>query len=220
MQSKRLRTRVKVCGITDPDDARAAVAAGADALGFIFHRPSARYIAPQRAAEIIAGLPAFIDAVGVVVDLEPDELDNIARISGIGYFQFHGSEDPRACEAAGLPYLKALRVGPGTDVLAAARAYRGARGLLLDAFDEKIMGGTGRTFDWSRIPDGLPAPVILAGGLTVDNIAGAMRAVRPYGVDVSSGVERSPGIKDHEKINSFLRSVWDADHQSRHARPD
>ncbi|HSH43729.1 MAG TPA: phosphoribosylanthranilate isomerase [Arenicellales bacterium] len=220
MQSDYLRTRVKICGITDPGDARAAVAAGADALGFIFHRPSARYIAPERAAEIIAGLPAFVDTVGVVVDLDRDELDNIARVSGIGYFQFHGSEDPQACEAAGLPYLKALRVGPGTDIRAAAQSYRGARGLLLDAFDENIKGGTGRTFDWSRIPGGLPVPVILAGGLTVDNVAAAMRAVRPYGVDVSSGVERSPGNKDHDKIDSFLRSVWNADHQSRHARPD
>lgn len=211
MHVDRLRTRVKICGITDPGDAAAAVAAGADALGFVFHRPSGRYVAPERAAEIISGLPAFVDAVGVVVDLEPAELDNIARVSGIGYFQFHGSEDPQSCEAVGLPFLKALRVKPDTDIRSEAERYGRARGLLLDAFARDLPGGTGNTFDWSRIPADLPAPVFLAGGLSVDNVGEAVRTVRPYGVDVSSGVERSPGVKDPQKITQFLRSVWDAD---------
>lgn len=202
----------------NPDDARAAVDGGADALGFVFHRPSARYIAPERAAEIIGTLPAFVDAVGVVVDLAPAELHNIARVSGIGYFQFHGSEDPQACAAAGLPFLKALRVRPDTDILPGAERYSRARGLLLDAFVQDVVGGTGSTFDWSRIPAAMPAPVFLAGGLTVGNVADAVRSVRPYGVDVSSGVERSPGSKDPDKITKFIRSVWDADHQTRHAR--
>lgn len=218
MHFDNLRTRVKICGIVDPGDARAAVASGADALGFVFHRPSARYVSPERAAEIIAGLPAFVDAVGVVVDLEPPELDNIARVSGIGYFQFHGSEDPRTCEAAGLPFLKALRVKSDTDIAAGAEPYGGARGLLLDAFVEDVPGGTGSTFDWSRVPADLPAPVFLAGGLDAGNVAGALRAVRPYGVDVSSGVERSPGAKDPAKITNFLRSVWDADQRIRNER--
>lgn len=218
MHFDRLRTRVKICGIRDPEDARAAVAGGADALGFVFHKPSARYITPERAGEIIGELPAFVDAVGVVVDLEPAELENIARISGIDYFQFHGGEEPHACEAAGLPFLKALRVGPDADILPAAERYSRARGLLLDAFVQDVPGGTGSIFDWSRIPAVMPVPVFLAGGLTVDNVADAVGRVRPYGVDVSSGVERSPGAKDPDKITRFIRSVWDADHQTRHAR--
>jgi phosphoribosylanthranilate isomerase len=218
MQFDRMRTRVKICGITDPEAADVAVAGGADALGFVFHKPSARYIPPQKAAEIISGLPAFVDTVGVVVDLEPGELDNIARASGVGYFQFHGNEIPETCEAAGLPFLKALRVKPDTDIRADAERYARARGLLLDAFVQDVPGGTGSTFDWSWIPAALPAPVFLAGGLTADNVAEAVLSVRPYGVDVSSGVERSPGVKDPDKITRFLRSVWDADRQERHAR--
>lgn len=218
MHFDRLRTRVKICGIANPEDARAAVAGGADALGFVFHGPSARYVSPQQAGEIISGLPAFVDTVAVVVDLAPAELDNIARVSGVDYFQFHGREDPETCEAAGLPFLKALRVQPGTDIRAEAERYGRARGLLLDAFVEDIPGGTGDTFDWSWIPAAMPAPVFLAGGLTVDNVAEAVRVVRPYGVDVSSGVERSPGAKDPAKITNFLRSVWDADQRIRNER--
>lgn len=213
-----LRTRVKICGITDPDGAHAAVAAGADALGFVFHKPSPRYVAPEHAGAIIRGLPAFVSAVGVVVDLELAELDNIARTSGVGYFQFHGSESPPACEAAGLPFLKALRVKSDTDIRSDADRFARARGLLLDAFVEDMPGGTGSTFDWSRIPASMPAPVFLAGGLTIDNVADAVRTVRPYGVDVSSGVERSPGEKDREMIRTFMQSVRDADNQTRQAR--
>lgn len=218
MSFDRLRTRVKICGVAAAEDARVAVSGGADALGFVFHEPSPRYVAPQRAAEIIGELPAFVDAVGVVVDLEPAELDNIARVSGIGCFQFHGSESPQVCEATGLPFLKALRVGPETDIHAEAERYSRARGLLLDAFVPDVVGGTGSTFDWSRIPADIPAAVFLAGGLTIDNVADAMRAVHPYGVDVSSGVEQSPGIKDPDKITRFLRSVWEADRRTQHAR--
>lgn len=218
MHFDRLRTRVKICGIADAADARAAVAGGADALGFVFHKPSVRYVSPERAREIISGLPAFVDAVAVVVDLAPAELDNIARLSGVDYFQFHGGEDPAACEAAGLPFLKALRVGPDTDIRAEGERYHRARGLLLDAFVQDVPGGTGDTFDWSRIPADMPAPVFLAGGLTVGNVGEAVRLVRPYGVDVSSGVECSPGAKDPAKITSFLREVWDADQRIRNER--
>lgn len=202
-----MRTRIKICGIVDPADAHAAVEAGADALGFVFYKPSARYIEPARAGEIIRRLPAFVDAVGVVVDLEPDDLDNIARASGIDYFQFHGSEDPRVCEGTGLPFLKALRVKADTDIRLITDRYAGARGILLDAFVRDLPGGTGNTFDWSRIPASLPVPIFLAGGLNVDNVAEAIDAVRPYGVDVSSGVERSPGKKDPDKIRKFVLEV-------------
>lgn len=201
-------------------DARAAVAAGADALGFVFHRPSSRYVSPEKAAEIIGGLPAFVDAVGVVVDLGPAELDNIARVAGIDYFQFHGSEPPQACAAAGLPFLKALRVTAGMDIRAGADRYAAARGLLLDAYVEDLPGGTGDTFDWSRIPSSLPVPIFLAGGLTVDNVGRAIRVVRPYCVDVSSGVERGPGVKDADRIARFLRSVTEADYQQQSMRTD
>jgi len=214
----RLRTRVKICGIVDPDDAHIAVEGGADALGFVFHEPSVRYVAPERAAAIIRELPAFIDTVGVVVDLGRQELDNIARVSGIDYFQFHGEEDPQLCAAAGLPYLKALRIGADTDVRAGAERYAGAKGLLLDAFADDLAGGTGNTFDWSRIPAYLPVPVFLAGGLDSGNVAEAIGLVHPFGVDVSSGVESTPGVKDPARIIEFLRTVADADYQLRQAR--
>ncbi|MGA8261772.1 MAG: phosphoribosylanthranilate isomerase [Arenicellales bacterium] len=213
-----MRTRVKICGIKNAGDARAAVAGGADALGFVFHKPSVRYISPDRAAEIISELPAFVDTVGVVVDLEAAELDNIARASGIRYFQFHGDEDPRFCAAAGLPFLKAVRIRPDTDIAASADRYAGAKGLLLDAFAEDLAGGTGNTFDWSRIPAALPVPLFLAGGLNAGNVANAIRRVRPYGVDVSSGVEGLPGVKDPGKIIEFLRTVMEIDSELRQAR--
>lgn len=217
------RTRIKICGIVDPDDARAAVAAGADALGFVFYKPSRRYVDPVQAGEIIRRLPAFVDAVGVVVDLGADDLDNIARASGVDYFQFHGSEDPRFCDTAGRPYLKALRVGSDTDIPAAVERYAGARGILLDTFVQDLPGGTGSTFDWSRIPAALNVPLFLAGGLTVDNVTEAIRAVRPYGVDVSSGVEQAPGRKDPEKMRQFVLAVSKSDarfdRQPNHPRP-
>lgn len=213
------RTRVKICGIANPRDAHAAVAAGADALGFVFYKPSARYVEPEKVREIIEQLPAFIDTVGVVVDLSPSDLDNIARTSGVGYFQFHGDEDPLTCEGTGRPYLKALRVKADTDIQALAGRYAGARGILLDTFVRDLPGGTGDTFDWSWIPASLPVPLFLAGGLTPENVAGAIDAVRPYGVDVSSGVERAPGVKDVEKIRRFILSVSEADFRVNHATP-
>jgi len=215
---KPLRTRVKICGIGDVHAARAAVAGGADALGFVFHEPSSRYVQPERAREIIQQLPAFVDTVGVVVDLPPAELDNIARTSGIDYFQFHGEEPPDVCGNAGLPYLKALRMKPDTDIRAFAERYIAARGLLLDAFVQELPGGTGDKFDWSWIPESLPVPVFLAGGLDAGNVAEAIRDVRPYGVDVSSGVESAPGAKDPEMIARFLRSVAEADHHLQPSR--
>jgi len=213
-----LRTRVKICGITAAADARAAVAAGADALGFVFHKPSARYIDPHRAGDIIRSLPAFVDAVGVVVDLAPAALENVARVSGIGYFQFHGDESPASCLAAGLPFLKALRMKPDTDIRVQAGRYGGARGLLLDAFNSALPGGSGDTFDWARIPRQLTLPVFLAGGLNAANVGDAIRIARPYGVDVSSGVERAPGVKDADKIAGFFNAVADADHCLQNSR--
>lgn len=213
-----MRTRVKICGIAAAGDARTAVAGGADALGFVFHKPSARYVAPARAREIISELPAFVDAVGVVVDLPPAELEDIARISGINYFQFHGDESPQACREVGLPFLKALRVRPGTDIRAYAGRYTAARGLLLDAFVSELPGGTGDTFEWGWIPDALPLPVFLAGGLHAGNVGDAIRTAATYGVDVSSGVERAPGVKDAAEIRRFLGSVADADHDLQQTR--
>lgn len=207
-----MRTRVKICGITRERDARAAVKAGADALGFVFHRPSSRYVDPAAAGDIIRTLPAFVEAVGVVVDLPGAELDNLARVSGVDYFQFHGDESPAACRAVGLPYLKALRVRPDSDIRAYAERYSDARGLLLDAYVQDMPGGTGDSFDWSWIPEALPLPVFLAGGLNADNVGDAIRSAATYGVDVSSGVESSPGIKEAGKIVRFVEKVADADH--------
>lgn len=213
-----MRTRVKICGITREQDARAAVRAGADALGFVFHRHSARYVDPAAAGDIIRGLPAFVDAVGVVVDLPAAELDNLARLSGVSYFQFHGDEPPAACREVGLPYLKALRVKPDSDIRVYAERYADARGLLLDAYVRDLPGGTGDSFNWSWIPQELPLPVFLAGGLNGDNVSDAIRSAGTYGVDVSSGVERSPGVKDADKIVRFLESVADADRSQQQAR--
>lgn len=213
-----MRTRVKICGITQDRDARAAVEAGADALGFVFHRPSARYVDPVAASEIIGSLPPFVDAVGVVVDLPAAELENLARLSGVDYFQFHGDEPPEQCREVGLPFLKALRVRPESDIRAYADRYTEARGLLLDAFVEDLPGGTGDSFDWSWIPHELPVPLFLAGGLDAGNVGAAIHSAQTYGVDVSSGVEHSPGIKDAGKIVRFLESVADADRLQHNTR--
>jgi phosphoribosylanthranilate isomerase len=210
-----VRTRVKICGLTRPEDVDAAVAAGADALGFVLWPGSRRAVSEARLAALAARVPAFVTRVGLFVDQDPALVERCA--DHLDLLQFHGDESPATCERVGRPWIKALRMRDGLDLHAAAEAYRGARGLLLDAYRPGVPGGTGETFDWSRIPAGLAKPVILAGGLTPGNVAEAIVTVAPLAVDVSGGVEASPGIKDAGRLAAFLEAVrtGDAQRQSR-----
>ncbi len=205
-----MRTRVKICGITREEDAGTAVAAGCDAIGLVFYRPSPRYVSPEKAARIVAGLPPFISVVGLFVDAEPDEILQVIQQVRLDLLQFHGNETPDACERFGMPYMKAIRVKPDTNLLQYAEQFKHAQALLLDAFIEGVPGGTGQVFDWKIIPKTLPLPVVLAGGLSPDNVGEAVRQVQPYAVDVSGGVELNKGIKDAAKIAAFMRGVSDA----------
>ena len=207
------RTRVKICGITREQDAAAAIAAGADALGLVFYAPSPRHVTPQRAAQLTAHLPAFVTRVGLFVNESPETVGAVLAQVPLDLLQFHGDEDAAYCSQFGKAWIKAARVKPGLDLLEYALAFaqaRGMSGLLLDA-DVAGYGGGGKTFDWSLIPRSLPLPVILSGGLHPGNIAQAVRAVRPWAVDVSSGVEAARGIKDVQKITEFIAGVRDAD---------
>ncbi|GBE13922.1 N-(5'-phosphoribosyl)anthranilate isomerase [bacterium BMS3Bbin14] len=217
----RARIRIKMCGITRMADAAAAVAAGVDALGFIFFEKSPRYISPEAARLIIEQLPPFVDAVGVFVDKKNDEVDEIIQYCRLGYVQLHGAESPKYCEhlvrfASPCQVIKAFRVGGHTSGDEFAVYAPHVKGFLLDTFRPDQVGGTGTSFDWSIVADlNLQKPFILAGGLDVNNIAAAIQAVRPYGVDVSSGVERQPGIKDHRLIREFVSAVRDFDSPGR-----
>ncbi|MCK9388392.1 MAG: phosphoribosylanthranilate isomerase [Sulfuritalea sp.] len=207
------RTRIKICGITREEDLAAAVATGADALGFVFYAPSPRYVTPQRAAQLVAQVPAFVTKVGLFVNAAPTTVRAVLEQVSLDLLQFHGDEDAAYCCQFGRPWIKAARVKPGSDLLEYASAFAGApgiSGLLLDAHVEGY-GGGGKTFDWSLIPQSLPLPVILSGGLHPGNIVEAVRAVRPWAVDVSSGVESARGIKDAQKITEFIAGVRDAD---------
>jgi phosphoribosylanthranilate isomerase len=204
-------TAVKICGITRSDDAVAAARLGAHALGFVFYAGSARNVEPARAAQIMRALPPFVTTVGLFVNPAVDEIRSVLAQARLDLLQFHGDETPQFCRGFGTPYLKALRVRAGSDLLQYARLYGNARGLLLDAYVADAHGGTGVTFDWSLIPRNLPLPVVLSGGLNADNVAGAIRSVRPWAVDVSSGVEASPGVKDAQKMAAFFQGVRDAD---------
>jgi phosphoribosylanthranilate isomerase len=204
-------TRIKICGITRTGDALEAARLGADAIGFVFHPGSPRHVTSERAAAIARELPAFITAVGLFVDADEAVIRAILAEVPLDLLQFHGAEPPDFCARFGRPWIKAIAVAPGVDLLQSATDYTGSRGLLLDAFVAGMHGGTGTRADWSAIPGSLPLPVILAGGLAPANVGEAIRVVRPWAVDVSSGVERDKGVKDHEKMAAFIRGVRDAD---------
>lgn len=207
------RTRVKICGITREQDLEDAVAAGADALGFVFYPPSPRYVTPQRAARLVARVPAFVSTVGLFVNAPPDDVAAVLACVPLAQLQFHGDEDALYCAGFCRPWIKAARVRPGFDLLEYGRTFAaapGIAGLLLDAHVEGY-GGGGKTFDWSLIPAGLPLPVILSGGLHPGNVSEAVRRVRPWAVDVSSGVEQAKGLKDVRKITEFIAGVRNAD---------
>lgn len=206
-ESSPLRTRVKICGITRVEDAVAAVEAGCDAIGLVFYAPSPRYVSLEKAAEIIAKVPPFVSVVGLFVDAEPTEIKEVLKQVRLDMLQFHGDESPEECNQFGMPYMKAIRVKADTNLLQCAKDFERAKALLLDAFIEGVPGGTGKIFDWSIIPTTLPLPVVLAGGLTAENVSVAVKQVQPYAVDVSGGVEIRKGIKDAAKIAAFMRGV-------------
>lgn len=206
-----MRTAVKICGITRPEDGRAAAHAGAHAIGLVFHPRSPRYVTAEQAQAVIAALPPFVTAVGLFVDPDPALVRATLQRVALQLLQFHGDETPELCTAFAMPYIKAVRVVPEVDLLQFARRFASAKGLLLDAYVEGTHGGTGQVFEWGLIPSGLPLPVVLAGGLTPENVGQAVRRVRPWAVDVSSGVERDKGIKDAARIAAFIKGVRDAD---------
>ena len=206
-----MATVVKICGITRIEDAIAAANSGAHAIGLIFYAGSPRLVSHNVARGIVEALPPFVTSVALFVDADKSDIKRVIADVRPGLLQFHGDEAPEFCASFGLPYIKAARVRPGLDLLQYARRYRSAKGLLLDASVDGSHGGTGSTFDWALIPDQLPLPMILAGGLQQDNVADAIRRVRPWAVDVSSGVEAAKGIKDAAKIAAFIRGVRNAD---------
>jgi phosphoribosylanthranilate isomerase len=202
-----MRVRVKVCGITRVADAQCAVAAGVDALGLVFHAASRRCVDVAGARGIVAALPPFVSTVALFVDAEADAVWRVVDAVRPDLLQFHGSEEAAFCARFGVPYLKVLRVGRHAPASAALAAHPLARGILLDTLDPAQAGGTGRCFDWSLLPARHPRPLVLAGGLDAANVGEAIRVVRPYAVDVSSGVESAPGIKDPARIEAFMRAV-------------
>ena len=202
-----MRTRVKICGITRLEDALAAAAAGADAIGLVFVDASPRRVEPAQARAVVVGLPPFIKIVGLFADAPAEQIREVLGQVPFDLIQFHGRETPEFCREFGRPYIKAVRMGEGADLRAEAGRYAGAAGLLVDSYHPQLAGGTGATFDWARVPPDLAKPVILAGGLTPDNVGAAVAAVRPYAVDVSSGVEKSKGIKDAAKVAAFIRNA-------------
>ncbi len=204
------RTRIKICGITRPEDAHAAVELGADALGLVFYAASPRHVSIEQAWEIVRSVPPFVTLVGLFVNESKLAVRRVMEAVPIQLLQFHGDEEESFCCSFHAPYIKAARVRPGLDLLKYAASYPSALGLLLDAYTEGF-GGGGRTFDWSLIPPGLPKPLILSGGLDAGNVAGAVGAVRPWAVDVSSGVEAAKGIKDAAKIAAFISGVRDGE---------
>ena len=205
------RTRIKICGFTREADVDDAVAAGADALGFNLYPGSARFVPLARARALIARLPPFVTPVLLFVNARPDEVRAAAEAVPHAALQFHGDETPAQCEAPGRAYLRAVRMGaPGVDLLDCASRYRSAQALLLDAFVESF-GGGGKVFDWSQIPPSVPLPVVLSGGLNPANVTDGVLRVRPWAVDVSSGVELGKGVKDAELMRRFCLAVREAD---------
>jgi len=200
-------TRIKICGITRAEDMLAAVCSGADALGLVFYNISPRHVSLRQAAQLAAAVPPFVTLVGLFVNPSAAEVREVMQVVPLDVLQFHGEEEPEFCAQFGRPYLKAIRVRAGVDLVQYAARFAGAQGLLLDAFVEGAHGGTGASFDWTLIPRNLPLPVILSGGLHAGNVAEAIRQVRPYAVDVSSGVEANKGIKDAAKIAAFINEV-------------
>jgi len=200
-------TRVKFCGFTRVEDVHAAAALGVDAVGFVMTRKSKRYVGIEQAMALRDAVPPFVTSVVLVMDDDPAYVDEIVRRVRPDMLQFHGVETDDACAAHGVRYLKAIAMGEGEGALARLRAYPRAAGLLLDGHGLGETGGSGERFDWTRMPRDLAQPLVLAGGLAADNVGEAIRVARPWGVDLSSGIETSPGLKDRAKMERFLAAV-------------
>jgi phosphoribosylanthranilate isomerase len=215
------RTRIKLCGLTRVEDVQAAVAAGTDAIGLVFYPPSSRNVTPQQAATLLAALPPLVVSVGLFVNASAEEVANVLVIAPVSTLQFHGDETVEQCcaiaKAVNRPFMRALRVRPDTtaaDLLECELAYRSASplfsGLLLDTWVDAY-GGSGKVFDWSLIPAELAHRAVLSGGLSVQNVTDAVVSVRPYAVDVSSGIEIAKGIKDASMMQAFVSAVFAGD---------
>lgn len=202
-----MHTRIKICGIREITHAQAAARLGADAIGLVFYEPSPRHVELERAREIVAALPPFVAPVALFVNPTQAEVERVLKHCPVSMLQFHGDESAAFCASFGLPYLKAARVRPGMDLLEYLASYDSAAGWLLDAYRADTYGGTGEAFDWDLIPQQLAKPLVLSGGLTPDNVAEAVRRVRPWAVDVSSGVEIAKGRKDEQLIAAFIAAV-------------
>lgn len=205
-----MRTRVKICGITRPADAESAARAGADAIGMVFYPPSPRFVSIERAIEVRDALPPFVQTVALFVNPDAAQVAQVLGRLGPSLLQFHGEETPAFCAQFGVPYIRACRVAEGVDLLEYLRAFPDAAGWLLDAYVDGY-GGKGKRFDWSVVPVERDRPLVLSGGLAPDNVRDAIRRVRPWGVDVSSGVESAKGIKDAAMIAAFIDEVVHAD---------
>lgn len=201
------RVRVKICGITNVEDAIAAVNAGAEAVGLVFYAPSPRAVIIEQARTIALAVGPFTVVTGLFVNADPEFIDAVLNKVPLQLLQFHGDETLAYCESFARPYMKAIRMRPELDVTTAIGAYPSASGILLDAYRPGVPGGTGETFDWARVPRQSVTPLVLAGGLTSVNVDEAIRATGVYGVDVSGGVESTPAKKDHDKITSFINNA-------------
>ncbi len=203
----RITTRIKICGITRPQDAEHAAKLGADAIGLVFYGPSPRNVSVEQASAVLDVLPPFVTSVGLFVNASVDEIHAVLDSVGLDLLQFHGDESPEFCARFEKPWIKAVRMAEGVDLYTEAERYSQSSGLLLDAYHPALPGGTGESFDWTRIPVDLSTTVILAGGLTAQNVGEAVRTVQPYAVDVSGGVEKEKGIKDWGKMADFIAAV-------------
>lgn len=203
-------TRIKICGITRSVDAVACGALGVDAVGFVFYPGSPRYVTPEAVQRMSSELPPFLTRVGLFVNPSVVDVETALATGVINLLQFHGDEDERFCRSFSVPYIKVARMRPGFDLIQCAASFPSAQALLCDAFVDGY-GGAGQRFDWSVLPKSLPLPLILSGGLDPDNVADAVRQVRPAAIDVSSGVEASKGIKDHTRLRAFVEKVRQAD---------
>lgn len=206
-----MRTRVKICGFTRAEDAVSAARLGVDAIGLVFYPPSPRNVDIEQAVKIVEALPAFISVVALFVDEQESRIREVLQRVSIDCLQFHGDESPEACRIYGKRYMKAVRMRKGIDISGLALQYHDAAGLLLDAYHPGAKGGTGSRFDWELIPEHCALPIILAGGLDENNARQAVQAVRPYALDVSSGVEAEKGVKDALKMAAFIREVNEGD---------
>jgi len=205
-----MTTRIKICGITRRQDAEFAVKMGADALGFVFYPPSPRAVTIEQVKELVAGLPPFVSIVALFVNATEEEVRACLAELPISILQFHGDESLVYCEQFDHPYMKVIRMREGIDLSTEADKYPSASAILLDSYQAGVPGGTGQTFDWTVIKD-IKQPLVLAGGLTIENVAQAIKQVNPYAVDVSGGVEQAKGIKDDDKVSIFMQEVVNGD---------